>query len=151
MSNVVDFGAFRISQREGKRSWSYRDERCSHHHLTLDDNGHIVRCDDCKEVVSAYWAIQMLAEVYNKAVRKVDAARQQVAEDKAHNIHLTAAKRVEKVWRSKNMVPCCPHCGRGIRPDDGLGHTQINRSIDERIRAIKKANPTTGNDGAGHG
>lgn len=127
---VVDFEGFRLRLQAKKRDWDRTDKRCAHLNLTLDDQGHIVWCDDCKQTVSAYWAIQMLAERHAASLAVVERREKALAQDKAQNLHLTAAKKVEKAWRSRTMVPACPHCDRGILPEDGLGGTQVNRAIE---------------------
>ncbi|GEM_PF-4444040 len=65
-------------------------------------------------------------------------------QDKSHNLHLIAAKKVEAVWRSRNMAPCCPHCGRGILPEDKLGDAQTRRDFELRRR---QARPEEGKKG----
>lgn len=126
-SKIIQFGEARLKLR-GKPGW--RDERCKHLNLTYDDNGEFVTCDDCGMQVTAFWAMKMLAEHYEKARQDVDRRSQHLADEKARSIHLLAARKVEKAWRSRSMVPCCPHCGAGILPEDGLGGSQVNRKIE---------------------
>ena len=126
-AQVIQFGEARLRLR-GRRGW--KDERCKHLNLTYDDNGEIVTCDDCKMQVTAFWAMKMLAEHYEKAREEVEARGKRVAEETSRGLHLIAARKVEKAWRSRSMVPCCPHCGAGILPEDGLGGTQVNRKIE---------------------
>lgn len=140
-SKVIQFGEARLRLR-GRRGW--KDERCKHLSLTYDDNGEIVTCDDCNAQVTAFWAMKMLAEHYDKAMQAVEARSQHVAEQTSRNLHLMAARKVEKAWRSRSMVPCCPHCDAGIFPEDGLGGTQINRQIEMARRIAKtRATPPT--------
>lgn len=136
--NVIEIGDL-IVRRKKERHW-YGDERCPHLHLTWDDNGHIVTCDDCSKQIDPYWAMQMLASHYEKAFKKVQARAQSVADDKAHNLHLIAAKKVEAVWRSKKMVPCCPHCDRGILPEDQLGAKQMGKQFELARRQKDRPN-----------
>lgn len=136
--NVIEIGDL-IVRRKKERHW-YGDERCPHLHLTWDDNGHIVTCDDCRKQIDPYWAMQMLASHYEKAFKKVQARAQSVADDKAHNLHLIAAKKVEAVWRSKKMVPCCPHCDRGIFPEDQLGAKQMGKQFELARRQKDRPN-----------
>lgn len=140
--NVIQLGELIIRQREKRRG--FRDERCRHTNTTWDANGDIITCDDCKMQISPVWMLHMLVEHYSEAMRKVAARERSIAEDKAHNLHLIAARRVEAVWRSRNMAPCCPHCGRGILPEDKLGDAQTRRDFELRRR---QARPDEGRRG----
>lgn len=128
--NIVEFEAFRIRLLAKKSYYDRTDKRCNHYNFTLDDNGEIVRCDDCNVVLSAYWAAKTMTNSWAAALKKLEARESCLSADKSHILHLTAAKRVEKAWRSKGMVPACPHCDRGILPEDGLGSTNVNRAIE---------------------
>lgn len=135
MSNVIDIGEVRL--RRDQRYVRSAGE-CRHIHITLDDNGDIVRCDGCGAQLSPYWLLTRICDEYSRALAKIAAREQQHAEARERDLHLIAAQRVERAWRSRTMVPCCPHCGDGIRATDGLGATMINRTIDDRRRAAKK-------------
>lgn len=140
--NVIQIGDLFVRRRH-QRHWS-GDARCPHLHLTWDDNGHIVTCDDCSKQIEPYWAMQMLASHYEKAFKKVQVHARSVAEDKAHNLHLIAARKVEAVWRSRTMVPCCPHCGHGILPEDQLGARQMGKKFEIARRAAKQPSGSGG-------
>lgn len=134
--NVIQIGDFRIAQKQ--RSWLRSKSECRHLSIELDDNGGLVKCSDCKESLSPYWALSHLAEQFNSAYKKVEARAARVEEDKSANIHLIAARVVEKAWRRKQMVPTCPHCSCGIKPTDNFGHSLIHVSIEDRRRAASK-------------
>ena len=135
---IVDIGEYRFRSREKKRPWDRQDTRCDHRHLTLDDQGHIVRCEKCGEVVSAYWALDMLVHDLKRLQDNAERAKASAKEAESIHLHLIAAKKVEKVWRTKEMVPACPHCDRGILPEDNLGSCRINRRLEI---ARRKADP----------
>lgn len=130
--NVVQIGDLLIKRKQERR---YRaDERCPHTNMTWDDNGCVVTCDACKVQLSPYWVMQLLASNYERAMRAIEAKAQRVAEEIERGLHLIAAKKVERVWRTRTMVPCCPHCGCGILPEDGLGGSQIARNFELAAR-----------------
>lgn len=134
MSNVVNIGDVRITRQH--RTYS-RSAECEHLHLTLHENGGVVECDDCKKTLSAYWALTMMAERYGTAFDKVLRGQQRLEEAKAKDISLLAAQKVEKAWRSRSMVPTCPHCHEAIFPQDGFGGSAINRAMAIRRREAK--------------
>jgi len=127
IGNVIKIGDLKIRRLE-KRGW--RDERCPHKNTTWDANGEIVTCDDCKMQVSAWWLLHMFTAEYERALADLEHRERALADARRQNLHLIAAKKVEAAWRSKGMVPACPHCDRGILPEDGLGSTNVNRAIE---------------------
>lgn len=137
MSNIIDIEGLRLTRAETFHN--YRQNACAHMNLTMDDHGDIVTCDDCKKQVSAFWALQMLVNHYEKARAKLNNRAAQQAEVEAKTIHLRAAQKVEASWRSRTMVPICPHCSEAIFATDGFGRTQINKAIAERARAVRLA------------
>lgn len=134
MNNLIEIGDFKLA-RENRGGRAPRSE-CGHRHLTLDDNGEVVRCADCQTQVSAYWALTMLADEYKRQWDRLMAAKQALAEEKAKDIHMLAAKEVEKAWRSRTMIPTCPHCHRGIFPHDGFGRELVNKALENRRRQV---------------
>ena len=52
-AQVVEIGDFRL-----KRERRMLLEGCQHKHLTLDDEGGIVTCDDCQKQVDNYAALR---------------------------------------------------------------------------------------------
>ncbi len=133
MAEIIEIGKLRLARKGARYGVAAGD--CEHKHLTLDANGHIVVCTDCKQQVSTWWALNLLVDQYEKAYRGLQARSQTVQLQIRDNLHLIAAKRVEKVWRSR-MIPTCPHCNRGIRPDDGFGSTAIHPKLDEKHRSM---------------
>jgi len=134
MADVIQIGEWQV-QRKNKYEYHTREE-CNHNHIELDSCGDIVRCMKCGVQISAFWALEMLSDQYNLALNKLQRDRNALTKAKESETHLLAARKVESVWRSRTMVPACPHCGNGIFPDDGLGNTRINREIELRRRAV---------------
>jgi len=113
------------------------DARCEHKHLTLDDNGEIVTCEDCKQQVNAYWALHRMALMWGNHAQQVRRVVAQVHEDQKATFHLRAAKVVERAWQRRKSVPICPHCKAGIFPEDGFGTSSINRAIELKRRSLR--------------
>lgn len=134
MGDLVEIGDFSLARKN--RGGYVPIGECAHKHITMDDTGAVVRCADCNTQVSAYWALTMIAEEYTRQWNKLQHSKQALEEAKAKDIHLLAAQRVEKAWRSRSMVPSCPHCHRGIFPQDGFGKGMINKEIENRRRNI---------------
>jgi hypothetical protein len=137
MADIIDLGNIRFQLKRKYRLSAQGD--CDHKHIELDDRGGIVRCLKCGLQLSAFWALEMLAEQYGIEMEKLRCGRKALAEAKNAELHLLAARKVEKAWRGRKMVPACPHCGRGILPEDGWGDALVNREIELRRRAVSKA------------
>jgi len=136
VNNVIQIGDFALT-RNRERHFQ-RNGECRHTHVSCDDVGEIVTCDDCGKQVSAYWALGFFSQLWESETRKIEKRERELAENQSRSIHLLAAQKVEKVWRSRTMAPACPHCERGILASDGLGSTQVNKAMELRRREIKR-------------
>lgn len=135
MGHVIEMGSLVLERR--RRLEGSTATACQHQRLTMEEQGEIVRCSDCHAQVSAWWALSMLAEHWEKMNRALDRERTAVQTAKSQNLHLIAARRVESAWRSKTTVPQCPHCNRGILPEDHFGGACISRAIELRRREVE--------------
>ncbi len=129
---IVNFADMAFKLR-GRRSLFEKD-RCEHIRLELDENGGIVTCMDCKKEISAFWALQHMAERWERHALESKNARQRINDDAKKIIHLRAAKRIEQVWR-RGMACCCPHCHKPILAEDGMGGVTESR---ERVLERRK-------------
>lgn len=132
-AQVVEIGDFRL-----KRERRTLLEGCQHKHMTLDDEGEFVMCDDCEKQIGNYAALRMLVERWALLQDRVDSQRAAIADAAGKTVELRAAQRVEQAWRSRSMVPTCPHCREAIFPVDGFGGTLVNKEIATRRRAVGK-------------
>jgi hypothetical protein len=132
--SVVEVGDFRV-----ERARRFEVGRCQHKRLTLDDETESVCCEQCKTQVGNYAALRVLVERWALLQAKADAQRAAVAEAMSKTVVLRAAQKVEKAWRSRSMVPTCPHCREAIFPADGFGGSAISREIAERRATTRKA------------
>lgn len=135
--NVVEIGELRLARV--KQGYMRMREGCQHKQVELDDTGEVVTCMACKVQVSAYWALSMLTTYWGDNMLKVKRAQEAAKEERGAVLHLTAAKKVEKAWRNRTMVPGCPHCNRGIFPEDGLGGSMIQRRFETGLRERERA------------
>ena len=131
MAQVVEIGDFRL-----KREKLTLLEGCQHKKLTLDDQGEFVTCDDCKKQVGNYAALRMLVERWALLQDRIDSQKAAIAEASVKTVELRAAQHVEKAWRSRSMVPACPHCYEAIFTTDGFGRSMVNKKIATRRRGL---------------
>ncbi len=131
---VVAIEDLRIARRQRLPG----EKECAHRRIVLDDNGEIVKCSDCGVQVSPFWALKMLTSVWSDAQRKLKASREQLQADRETILHLTAARKAEEAWRSRTMVPVCPHCSRGILTTDGFGASLMTKKLELAWREKEK-------------
>lgn len=136
LSNVISVGDFSVLKKERK----YGDKPCLHRTITLDDNGQIVTCCDCGQQIDAYWALNEFSKLWKKLTEQLKSREEYLRKEKEAILYRIAAKKVDKVWRTKNLVPTCPHCGEGISPEDGFGNAAINKRVDEARRKAREEN-----------
>jgi hypothetical protein len=137
---VVEIGEMRL--RLVRSYEKTPEESCKHKHTSLDDEGDIVRCDACGMQVSAYWVLKKLAQHYRHQLRLLQHARETVAWERGKHIVLRAARKVEEAWRSRTMLPVCPHCHTAITPTDGFGDAMTNKATELERRAQEKQKET---------
>ena len=139
-ANVVNIGDFAVKRK--RRSSELIPGECTHLKMTMDDDGYHIRCDDCKVQLSAFWVLERMLATYQRSVDSLRYEKKHLADEKAKNISLLAAKKVERAWRSKSMVPTCPHCHEAIFPTDGLGGGSVNKALALRRRSVEIAGKT---------
>ena len=132
-AQILEIGEFRI-----KRERQAKSDGCKHDRLTLDDDAEIVICDSCEKQVGSYAALRKFVDQWDKLQKRVESQRRMIAEAAEKTIGLRAAQRVEEAWRSRSMVPTCPHCREAILPNDGFGNTSTNKAIALRRRDVAK-------------
>lgn len=128
---VVDLGEYRFTR---DRSIIERSGECRHRRQTMVDRGQYVQCDDCGAMLSPYWVLKEILEQIGRARASLDRRRQALDEQEARTIRLRAAQTMEKEWRSRRMVPACPHCHRGLLPDDMINPATISKDLERQRR-----------------
>lgn len=111
---VVDIGDLRVARGMSRRPHS----SCAHHHLHYDTGERRIWCPDCETNVDPFDAFKMLVEYFHNASEKLERRAREVKEAEDHAVISVAAKEVDRAWRSRKMVPACPHCREPLFPDD---------------------------------
>lgn len=134
MGEIVYIGAGKF-----ERIWQ---ERCPHKHLTYDPAERTVQCKDCNRFVDGFEAFLIAVRYWKNASDGLQRRREEIAElEKRTEFHLLkATKQVDHAWRSKKMVPCCPHCHKAILPEDDFGSWMINKHNELERRKFGKRN-----------
>lgn len=110
---VVDIGDLRIARGLSRRPRS----ACEHRRLVYDKSERRIWCHDCESNVDAFDAFLLLVERYSAATDNLNRRQKALTEAEAFQLRTIAAKKMDEAWRSRNMVPACPHCNHGLFPE----------------------------------
>lgn len=111
---VIDIGDIRVARGLSRRAHS----SCPHARLVYDRNERRIWCKDCEKDVEPFDAFTGLVEQHSRACDNLERRSDAVAAAEKHALRSLAAKAMDEAWRSRNMVPACPHCRHGLFPED---------------------------------
>ena len=135
---VVDFGDIRVARGMTRRAHAV----CKHRRLNYDPKERRIWCKDCEKDVEAFDAFQLLAQNAHAVFEGQNRREKEITEARAFAMRSIAAKTLDEAWRSKNMVPACPHCGMGLFPEHFKnGVTKLGKDYAEA--ALKRRKPAT--------
>jgi Zn finger protein HypA/HybF involved in hydrogenase expression len=109
---TVDFAGFKIEHGKTQRP------RCQHLHIVFDPEDRRVYCPDCKHSLDAFDALMLMYERWFKMSRDFKKKQEQFRETLMKDIRRVASRKVDQAWRNHSMAICCPHCERGLIPED---------------------------------
>lgn len=134
--NVLDLGALRIAHGRA----TGKAVNCRHQRLLYSPKERSVWCEDCKSTVDNFDAFCRLVDNFAHAVAKIERREKAVRDAEEKALISIAAKRLDDAWRTRKMLPCCPSCGVGLRPEDfKSGRGWGSRKYDEAMRQKKEA------------
>lgn len=136
---VVDIGDARVARGMSRRPVS----ACKHKSMVYDHKERRVWCKECETDIEGFDAFLILVEQFDRASMDIERRLEQLAEAEKTNITRIAAKNMEKAFRRRHMVPCCPHCKAGILPEDTERMSMVGREYETARRAgaaMKKEN-----------
>jgi len=111
---VVDIGDLRVARGKSRRPHS----SCGHAKLHYDTAERRIWCPDCERDVEAFDAFTQLVTWFARAKENHDRREARIKDAETFQIRSLAAKEIDKAWRSRTMVPACPHCRHGLFPED---------------------------------
>lgn len=132
---VIDIGDLRVARGKSRRPFS----GCKHLRLVYDREERRIWCRDCERDVEAFDAFILEAERAHAFYADNQKRAKELAEAETFQIRTRAAKKLDEAWRSRTMAPCCPHCNRGILPEDVMrGLSGVGIEYERRRRAAQK-------------
>lgn len=131
-TNVVQIGDLRTARGEVRRKHS----QCEHLSVIYSVNERRVYCTDCEQDVEPFDAFLMLVRRHDFYEKRIEELRAIEAE----TIISRATKKIDKMYRSRSLIPACPHCKQGILPMDVLKKmSPMSRDLEERRRGLQKS------------
>lgn len=109
---------------------------CRHKQLVYDHNERRIWCSDCETEVEAFDAFLGLVERLSAANADLRRRSDALAQAETFQLRTRAAKRMDELWRSVKLAPCCPHCDAALLPEDMLGGlSQVSKEL---VKARRK-------------
>lgn len=133
---VIDFGDIRVARGLSRRPYN----ACNHTNLTYDTAERRVWCVDCRSTLEGFDAFMTMVGYFQRLEAHARQKLDEAVKARDAVVHRIGAKALEGVWRGK-MAACCPHCQRGILPEDAERMAAISREI-EIARRRKLHTPT---------
>ena len=133
-AEVLQIEDIRVSRGLTRRPAS----SCRHLRLRYDQQERRIWCPDCERDVEAFDAFISLVDRLKRHNQSLDRREKAIAEAEAFTIRSRAAKVMDKAWRSRTMVPACPHCRGGLLPELFTGGVSMMGKSYARARMEKK-------------
>ncbi|MGB7387968.1 MAG: hypothetical protein WA929_10280 [Pseudomonas neustonica] len=135
--NVVDIGDLRIARGKTRRE----PAACNHLRLNFDDQERRIYCQDCEQEVDHFDAFITVVNNWRTMTRRLDERRKSIDEAEQFTLVSRAAKELDKAWRKRKQVPCCPSCNAGLLPEDFANGIKSTRSAEFERAKRKKTTP----------
>lgn len=135
---VIDLKVLRINRNIGKRC------KCLDKTFVVDPDNREVHCSKCGSKVDPFDAMYYLAANHEQLMDEVKRLLEQRREILNYKPWLLEVRELERRYRGKKMLPCCPHCGRGFYLNE-LTHWR-SREYEEQIRRFEAKKREQGQD-----
>jgi hypothetical protein len=94
-----------------------RHRRCKHQSMVYSTEQRRVWCKDCESTIETFDAWLVLIRNFEGMMRDVRGKLAKASAALSAVVIRRAAKEIDRTWGQK-MAPCCPHCRRGLLPED---------------------------------
>src|SRR5436190_18668915 len=133
---VISLEGWRLKKRQDGA------KTCAHPRTIVDETHGTVECRDCHAPLSAFWVLGQIAREENRCLENVRSVRREAAELQTWVPFLRAMRGLERRWRGRKTLPACPHCRRGLWPDEMQRFTvSTDLEIAHRKRAGREVPP----------
>jgi len=104
-----------------RRRLTFAPEKgCQHKRLQYIEHGELLLCLDCKNQVTAVWALQHFFYQYERQKEKLESESKRLQEERKKQVVHRAALKFQEMVRKRKYFPTCPHCFKAIELNDQL-------------------------------
>lgn len=114
---------------------------CWHRRFEIDREGGAVFCADCNEEIPAFEALCIIARQDSLYQQRFLRLREEIVELQKYKPWLKAVKRLEHVWRGKKMLPCCPHCRKGVKAEGLAATGRVSEKYEQMMAEREEEKP----------
>jgi hypothetical protein len=136
---VVDLADVRI--RLGRTRVGPGLKQCEHLSLIYSPTERRVWCEDCERTIDNFDAFLIFTRKFEKMLSEVRHRQNTASEALKSSARLRATKELDRVWSGRRMAPCCPHCNKGLIPEDFAGGCRSTISLEWEMARRKKPVP----------
>ena len=130
--NIISFELLRINR--GREKFC----KCEKPTYEIDTKNRIVSCRLCGAFIDPYEALYSIALNKERFGQYLQSMLDQAHELENWQPHLIYVRKLESIWRSKDMLPTCPHCKKPIEAKELYYSTHINKNyINPSIEPVK--------------
>lgn len=134
---VVDLDSVRI--RTGRTPRGLKT--CQHKHMIYNQTERRIWCEDCERTIDNFDAFQTFTRHFKAMEREAGHKLRIAQEALAGAARLRATKELDRLWSGRRMAPCCPHCNRGLIPEDFADGVRSTTSLEFEIARRKIHRP----------
>jgi len=127
---VISLEVLRINRNIGKRC------KCKDPKYVVDTDNREINCSKCGARVDAYDAMYYLARHYERLQGEINGLLEQRKQIANYKPWLLVFRDLESHYRGKEMLPCCPECGKAFYFEHITGWS--NRKMEELRRDRNK-------------
>lgn len=121
-----------------RTNWDNKKKNlCEHGEYEVDVTNKEVTCVKCGANVNPFDAIFDITRHYEKIHRDVERLLEERKQILNWQPHLVALRELERIYRGGTMLPCCPHCGRGVEASE-LTRGMVNKRVELERRRFEK-------------
>ena len=124
--NVIPISTLRIIRDKNKKC------TCRNRKFYIATQNREITCQECGAIIDPYDAMLDIANHYEQFGKEVDNLLTQRKQILDYKPHLLAMRELEKIYMGGKMLPCCPHCGRGIHAKELLVASTSKQYEDRR-------------------
>ena len=111
---VIPISTLRINRNRDKKC------TCRNRKFEIDTQNREISCQECGAVIDPYVALLDIASHYEQFGKEVDSLLTQRKQIIDYKPHLLVMRELEKIYMGGRMLPCCPHCHKGIHAKELL-------------------------------